>query len=42
MWYTAHEESDQGVEKTVLDIEYEAELVGDEVDETLVSMTNHR
>lgn len=38
VWYTA------GIEegKTVLEVEYEAELVGDECEETVVGMTNHR
>jgi aldose 1-epimerase len=30
------------VEKTTLEIEYEVELVGDEVEETVVAVTNHR
>lgn len=42
VWYIASKKSDGGVEKTQLEIEYEVELVGDEVDETLVSVTNHR
>ena len=37
VWYVAGMEGD----KTVLDVEYEAELVGDEVEETVVGMTNH-
>lgn len=39
VWYTAGKE-DGG--KTVLEIEYEAELVGDECEETVIGMTNHR
>lgn len=42
LWYTASVENDQGKDKTSLEIEYEAELVGDEVQETVVSLTNHR
>ena len=38
VWYTAGMEE----EKTVLEVEYEAELVGDECEETVVGMTNHR
>lgn len=38
VWYTA------GIEdgKTILDIEYQIELIGDECDETVVGATNHR
>ena len=35
-------ETIDGVEKTSLEIEYEVELVGDEVEETVVAVTNHR
>lgn len=38
VWYTAWEEDG----KTVLEAEYEVELVGDEVEETVVGVTNHR
>ncbi|SMQ55222.1 unnamed protein product [Zymoseptoria tritici ST99CH_3D7] len=41
IWYTPSLEQDHGIEKTSLEIEYEAELVGDEVEETAVSLTNH-
>lgn len=37
VWYTASKEDG----KTVLETEYEAELVGDEVEETAVNITNH-
>lgn len=37
VWYTANKEDG----KTVLETEYEAELVGDEVEETAVNITNH-
>lgn len=42
VWYTAGTETEGGVEKTTLEIEYEAELVGDGVEETAVGITNHR
>ncbi|KAL1303268.1 hypothetical protein AAFC00_006680 [Neodothiora populina] len=41
VWYTAGHVEDQGIKKTQLEIEYEVELVGNEVDETVVAMTNH-
>lgn len=37
VWYTANKEDG----KTVLETEYEAELVGDEVEETALNITNH-
>ncbi|EEA19685.1 hypothetical protein TMatcc_009828 [Talaromyces marneffei ATCC 18224] len=37
VWYTASKEDG----RTVLETEYEAELVGDEVEETAVNITNH-
>ena len=42
VWYTAYKEQDAGVEKTVLEAEYEIEFVGDECEETVVGVTNHR
>ena len=42
VWYYPTVAKDEGVEKTSLELEYEAELVGDEVEETVVGMTNHR
>jgi aldose 1-epimerase len=42
VWYTQEKVQDGGVEKEVLHIELEAELIGDEVNETAVNMTNHR
>lgn len=42
LWYIAYVDKSEGKEKTTLEIEYEAELVGDEVEETAVSLTNHR
>lgn len=42
LWYTAGVESDGGVEKTSLEVEYEVELVGEECEETAVAVTNHR
>ncbi|OQO08067.1 hypothetical protein B0A48_06860 [Cryoendolithus antarcticus] len=42
LWYTPSVENDKsGIEKTSLEIEYEVELVGDEVEETVVAVTNH-
>ncbi|KAJ9620933.1 hypothetical protein H2203_007519 [Taxawa tesnikishii (nom. ined.)] len=41
VWYTAGKTEDEGVQKTGLEIEYEVELVGDEVEETAVAVTNH-
>jgi aldose 1-epimerase len=42
VWYTQAKEKVDGVQQEVLYIEYEAELIGDEVEETAISMTNHR
>lgn len=42
VWYTAGKEEEDGHEKTVLDMEYEVEFVGDECEETVVNVTNHR
>lgn len=42
VWFSAGKTEDEGVQKTALEIEYEVELVGDEVDETVVAVTNHR
>lgn len=39
VWYTA---SKEGEAKTVLTVEYEVEFVGNECDETVVNVTNHR
>lgn len=42
VWYTAYNEDVNGSKHTVLETEYEAELVGDDsVQETLVGLTNH-
>ncbi|KAK3720538.1 hypothetical protein LTR37_003587 [Vermiconidia calcicola] len=41
LWYYPGVEKDTGVEKTSVEIEYEVELVGDEVEETAVAVTNH-
>jgi len=41
LWYFAGLENDAGVDKLSIEIEYEVELVGDEVEETAVSVTNH-
>lgn len=42
LWYIAGTDKDEGVDKTSLEIEYEVELIGDEVEETAVAVTNHR
>lgn len=42
VWYVQKKEQVNGVQQEVLYIEYEAELVGDEVEETAINMTNHR
>lgn len=42
LWYYPGVEDDNGKLKTTLEIEYEAELIGEGVDETVVSLTNHR
>jgi aldose 1-epimerase len=42
VWYVQKKEEANGVQQEVLYIEYEAELVGDEVEETGINMTNHR
>ncbi|KAL4805276.1 galactose mutarotase-like domain-containing protein [Aspergillus unguis] len=41
VYYVVSEEVEGGVPRSILSIEYEAELVGDEVDETVVNITNH-
>jgi aldose 1-epimerase len=41
VWYTQAREQVEGVQQEVLYIEYEAELIGDEVEETAINMTNH-
>ena len=42
VWYTAYKEHDADLSKTVLEAEYEVEFVGDECEETVVGVTNHR
>jgi aldose 1-epimerase len=42
VWYVQEHEKVNGAQQEVLHIEYEAELVGDEVDETAINVTNHR
>jgi len=42
VWYIEEKERVDGIEQEVLHIEYEAELIGDGVDETAINMTNHR
>ncbi|KAI2993943.1 hypothetical protein CBS147346_10769 [Aspergillus niger] len=41
VYYTTSEEVENGKTTSVLKIEYEAELVGDECKETVVNLTNH-
>jgi aldose 1-epimerase len=41
VWYVQAREEVDGAQQEVLYIEYEAELVGDEVEETAINMTNH-
>ncbi|KAK5094025.1 hypothetical protein LTR70_008398 [Exophiala xenobiotica] len=41
VWYSTSEQADGGVSKIVLDMEYEAELVGQECEETAINITNH-
>jgi aldose 1-epimerase len=41
VWYTVYKEDAEGLSKTVLETEYEAQLVGDEVEETILNVTNH-
>lgn len=42
VWYVQKKEQVNGSQQEVLYIEYEAELVGEEVNETAINMTNHR
>lgn len=42
VWYVQEKVQEEGVQKEILNIEYEAELVGDDVDATAINMTNHR
>lgn len=42
VWYTASTEEEDGVSKFVLETEYEVQLIGDDADETVVNVTNHR
>ncbi len=41
VWYTAFTEDEGGVSKTVMKTESEVELTGDEIEETLVNVTDH-
>ncbi|KAL3470816.1 galactose mutarotase-like domain-containing protein [Aspergillus californicus] len=41
VYYVVSEEVEDGLFRSVLNIEYEAELVGDEVEETVINITNH-
>jgi aldose 1-epimerase len=42
VWYTAWTEDAAGASTFVLETEYEVEFIGDEADETVVNVTNHR
>ena len=43
VWYVARmEDGEGGRRETVLEVEYEVEFIGDECEETVVGMTNHR
>lgn len=42
VWYTAYEETSHGIVTTVLETEYEVEMIGKECEETVVNVTNHR
>jgi aldose 1-epimerase len=42
VWYIAWEGEEDGVPKVYLEAEYEVEMVGDECEETVVGITNHR
>ena len=42
VWYTGFEVQEDGVSKLVLEAEYEVEMTGDECEETIVGITNHR
>lgn len=43
VWYVAGMEDAEGDRReTVLEVEYEVEFIGDECEETVVGMTNHR
>lgn len=42
VWYSITEHNADGVQKFVLDMEYEAELIGKECEETAINITNHR
>ncbi|KAK5456863.1 hypothetical protein LTS15_004643 [Exophiala xenobiotica] len=41
VWYTAWSEDESGVSKTILETEYEVEMIGSESEETIVNVTNH-
>jgi len=41
VWYVQEKVESGGAQQEVLHIEYEAELVGDEVEETAINLTNH-
>ncbi|KAJ9647282.1 hypothetical protein H2199_002269 [Coniosporium tulheliwenetii] len=42
VWYAGMKEQQNGIDKTVLEVEFEAELMGkDDVQETVINVTNH-
>lgn len=42
VWYSTSKDNADGMQKIVLDMEYEVELIGKECEETAVNITNHR
>ena len=42
VWYSTSEQVENGTTKIIVDMEYEAELVGQECEETAINVTNHR
>lgn len=42
VWYASYEIQEDGMSKLVLEAEYEVEMIGEECDETIVGITNHR
>lgn len=42
VWYSTSESTIDGVQKITLEMEYEAQLIGRECEETAINVTNHR
>lgn len=42
VWYSTSEIKEDGIDKFEVDVEYEAELVGKECEETPINISNHR